>query len=404
MDAKFSGRSVKAVFFLLLMTGAVIGVSSSLTGCDYVPGDSASEQTANNSVNPNDPGDPNNPGDPNDPGDNGDGGTLPAGCEHISYEDDPEAQTSLNNISSKDVVILNRGGYLRSVKAESSLQIDARKYGISLAVGGYLVLRVYSQNEYVKNGCSTYGLDHISVFANWNAGAQKVSIDLNKVLSSEGKYCFTGGSITDYGTRVFINGLTNEIFYLEPRGFHTYCSDTQDYLVLSYIFVRLDEKGQVVNLRSELTESIGVLPSDKEYVVRYFPLTNVPVDDLKFDYNQANVALENGVLNQSLRLLIGGTVKKAKSGVEAVNSYESYEFDMSEVGPDKVLYVELQGRTYIPVRDEFNNDPILEKGKNYSIMVKHDRCVGWTEDCFSALFKYVSDVTNIFPPEINAPR
>ncbi|MCL2206782.1 MAG: hypothetical protein FWB90_01650 [Fibromonadales bacterium] len=307
----------------------------------------------------------------------------------INWDGDKAGTLEIFNGSSKDMVLFsgqvpNRNSVIGGVRAGATRKFDPSKHVDDFSVGGYMVIRGISRDEFNANELNLEAAKiEYSAMATYGAGkSYRITIDLT----------YTG----DYGFKVTNKGrIGMELRKNSPEGEkvaylprlqvnQVVYTQTTDAITLFPVYVFFNNlTGEVNTLyATSMFESVMATPR---------PLTNpsgvqtygFPNDD-GLSWEQivgtlkapvAYITVTNNVMGQGAYFTnAGSTTLYSQNGYDAIGSGEQLMFEIagSEEGVERFLVVKLyNGVVMVPVRVEGQDTyPIIKNGYEYAVTVR----------------------------------
>jgi hypothetical protein len=311
--------------------------------------------------------------------------TDPDVQEGVSFKDEPNGTLTVLNNTSKDMVIFQgqtpqASSILGGVKALSQRTLDISDDVSDFSVGGYMILRGMTLDEYTKNktnlslgkveysAMATYGQNkkyraEISsaytgdyYFKVTNGG--RIGIELRKDSPDGEKigylpalatnylvYAAAPNSITVYPVYVYYSNLTREVTTIKPASWAD-------------------------------SASIGPRPvNDNSVSTIRFPTSDLSWAEIiaNITYPVAFVSVTNSVPNQDARFQSASKQYFAQNGYDSVNSgdTEIFEVKASDDGQELLLNLVIYGGNLpIAVKDADGNNPTIKNGYEYAVTLK----------------------------------
>ena len=314
--------------------------------------------------------------------DNGGGGG--GGGDGINWDDQPAGTlTVLNNVS-KDMVLFqgqspSANNILGGVRALKTKTFDISGAVDDFAVGGYIILRGMSKDEYTKNK-SNLALAKIeySAMATYGQG-KKFRTEINPAYA--GDYYFKVTNAGRVGIELRKDSADGEkIGYLPSlaTNYILYASSPTDMTVFP-VYVFYSRTTQTVTTIKPTSfgdsASIGPRPvTDNSVSTIRFPnntsLTWQNIVD-SITYPVAFLSIQNNVPNQSSRLTGSGSrTYSTQNGYDSLNSGElnTFEVTATDSGQDKNLVMTLYGGDVsVPIKLQDGSNPMIKNGYEYTV-------------------------------------
>jgi hypothetical protein len=312
----------------------------------------------------------------------------------VKWDSDNSGALEINNTSGKDIVLFHgqvptQNSIIGGVRAQTSKRIDISKYVSDFDVGGYIVLRGFTREEYDAN---QFNLSEAKVefnaFATYKAGElYRITIDYN----------FFG----DYATRITNRGRVGielrrdspegeKVAYLPAlRVNQMLYTQTSNAITLFPFYVLYNKSTQTITTlkATSMMESVTITPrpaSDPSRIQNaYFPNDTTAswekiVGTLKSPV--AYITVTNNVMGQGAYFTnAGSTLYFSQGGYDAIGSGEQLVFEVEAAEADeeggggiaKNLVATLYGGTVmVPVlfRGE-DTPPIIKNGYDYTVSI-----------------------------------
>ncbi|MDR0495260.1 MAG: hypothetical protein LBG95_06515 [Treponema sp.] len=319
--------------------------------------------------------------DPSDPGGGGDGS--------INWDNEPSGTlTVLNNVN-KDVVLFqgqtpNSTNILGGVKGLTTKTFDISSAVDDFDIGGYMILRGITQDEYDKNKTDlSKAKVEFSAMATYGQG-KKFRVEISPNYA--GDFGYKVNNIGRIGMELRKNSPDGEkVAYLPSLAVnYMLYSESSNALALFPVFVYYSKTGGTVTTLkpTDLFASVTVAPrplADASAIQTYtFP------NDQTVTWQQivatltspvAYLKVVNNVPNQSAFFTVAGSnALMSQNGYDALGSGEqlTYEVESTADGTQKNLVVNLySGAIKVPVRfsAEPTAEPAIKNGYDYTVTV-----------------------------------
>jgi hypothetical protein len=316
--------------------------------------------------------------------DTGSGGDDDGG---IQWASEPNGTlTTLNNVS-KDMILFqgqtpSNANILGGVRANTARVFDISDDVPDFEVGGYIILRGMSRDEYEKHK-SNLSLAKIeySAMATYGQG-KKFRTEINPAYS--GDYYFKVGNRGKIGMELRKDSPDGEkIGYLPATqtNYAIYSNTTNDMTIFPvYVFYSNITKTVTTIRASSFAETVSVAPR---------PVTDTSVstvmlpNDASVQWEQiiagiiypvAFVTVTNTVDNQSSRFASSSKVHFAQNGYDSINSGESLTFEIkaSDAGQEINFNCTLYGgTTTVAVKTQDGQTPVIKNGYDYAVTLKY---------------------------------
>jgi hypothetical protein len=324
---------------------------------------------------------------PNPAGDDEEGG----GGNGINWQNESSGTLTVINSTSKDMVIFqgqtpSASSILGGIKAQTSKDFDVSDDVSDFDVGGYLILRGISKDEYEanRNNLSLAKVEY-SAMATYGAG-KKYRTEISPNYTGDFGYKVTNSG--RIGLELRKNSPDGEkIGYLPSLATNVMLyAETATSLAIFPVYVYYTRStGKITTLKpTSHFESVTATPrplgnasSIQSY---YFPND----DTVTWDQIKATLAspvayftVSNNVPNQGLYFtLAGGNSLYAQNGYDAVGSGEqlTFELESTENGTQKYIVISLyNGSLLLPARfSGATSNPTIKNGYDYTITIDFD--------------------------------
>jgi len=349
----------KAIKVLIFLLSVIIGLG--LSGC------------------------PTSPGTEGNPTENPNPGTNP-GNTGISWSNEANGTLRVANNTSKDMILFigqtpSPNSIIGGVKAGTTKTFDISDDVDDFNVGGYLILRGISNEEYEKNkaNLSLVKIEY-SAMATYRSG-QRFSTEINPAYTGDYYYRVTNGG--RIGIELRKNSPDGEkIGYLPAlaTNYYLYSSTPDDITIFPvYVFYSNITK-EVTTIRpTSIAESASVGPrpiGDSSLATVRFPNDAALswaqiVGSIK--YPVAFIKVINNVMNQSAAFQSASRVYFAQNGYNSINSGETLTFEIlaSDTGQQLLMNLTIYGGNIsIPIR---NGGTVLaiKNGYDYTVTLNY---------------------------------
>jgi hypothetical protein len=349
-------KMLKFTAFLLVL-GLILG----LAGCPD-PNDGNNNNNNNNNNNQN----------------QGDG---------IKWDNEPSGTLTVLNNTSKDMVVFqgqtpSANSILGGVKAQTTKTFDISDDVDDFDVGGYIILRGMTLDEYTKNksNLATAKVEY-SAMATYGQG-KKFRTEISP--SYTGDYYFkvtNGGRI---GIELRKDSPDGEkIGYLPAlaTNYALYSSTSNSMTVFPvYVFYSNVSKTVTTIKPTSFADSVSVGPR---------PVTDSSVSTVRFPndasinwqqivdsitYPVAFITVTNNVGNQDAKFSAASKVYFAQNGYDSVNSGETLTFELKGTDEGQEININMQmygGSMSVPVKQS-GNTPTIKNGFNYTLTLNYN--------------------------------
>jgi hypothetical protein len=314
----------------------------------------------------------------------------------VSFTDESSGTLTVSNNTLKDMVLFQgqtpqSSNILGGIRATSTRTFDIEDDVSDFAVGGYIILRGMSIDEYNANKSNlTNAKAEFSAMATYGQG-KKFRTEINPAWAGDYYFKLTNGG--KIGMELRKNSPDGEkIGYLPAlaTNYALYSTTTDDMTIFPvYVYYSATTKTVTTIRASSFGESVGVAPrSVTDSTVAAVRLPNDA--SLTWDqianaiiYPVAFVTCINNISNQSSRLQVASTYYKAQNGYDSMNSGESLTFEVqaTEGGQVKALNVSLYGGTCVVPVTMAGGSVTLKNGYDYSLTLDY---VGGNADLTNA--------------------
>jgi hypothetical protein len=343
--------------FKLGLFSAILALT--LTGCDVLGGDDQNT----------DPDDPNQ-------------GT-------INWNSENGGTLTIINTTSKDMIIFQGqtpsvSNILGGVLAQKSKDFDVSDDVSDFDVGGYMILRGISKDEYEANKTNlSLARIEYSAMATYGQG-KKYRTEISPNYTGDFGYKVTNSG--RIGLELRKNSPDGEkIGYLPSLATNVMLyADSSNALSIFPVYVYYTKStGTVTTLKptshfDSVTATPRPVANASSIQSYYFPNdTTVTWDQIKATLTSpvAYFTVSNNVPNQAIYFtLTGGNALYAQNGYDAVGTGEqlTFELESTETGADKYIVITLyNGDIKLPVRFSGDtNDPVIKNGYDYTVSVR----------------------------------
>lgn len=320
-------------------------------------------------------------------GDDGDNVNVPS-SDGINWTTEANGTLKIANNTSKDMIVFNGqspsvNNILGGVRAGSNRFFDVSDDVDDFDVGGYLILRAISQDEYTahKGNLSNAKIEY-SAMATYGKG-KKFSAEINPAYTGEYYYKVTNSG--KIGMELRKNSPDGEkIGYLPALATnYTLYSDSSEGISVFPVYVYYSKStGEVTTVKADSHfGSVTVAP--RPVTVSTVTAIELPAEDVKWEdiVNDlsspvAYISCINNVTNQGAYFTKAGTTRlNAQNGYDLLNAGEqnTFEIESSETGDDQNLIVTLyNGSIKVPVKDADKNSVPIKNGYNYTVTISYN--------------------------------
>ncbi len=317
-------------------------------------------------------------------GDDENGGGTPDG--NISWNNEASGTLTVLNNTNKDMILFqgqtpSASNILGGVRATSSRTFDISDDVDDFDVGGYMILRGISKDEYEQNqqDLSAAKIEY-SAMATYGSG-KKFRAEISPAYSGDYYYKLTNkGRI---GMELRKNSPDGEKIGYLPALATNYAiySNSSDDLTIYPVYVYYSKTTQTVTTvkSTKLVETVSIGPrpvTDSSVQTRILPndpsITWAQIAKA-ITYPVAFVTVTNNVPNQSSRVQLASSYLKAQNGYDSLNSGEmaTYEVASTDGGQSKSLVLTLYGGTVqIPVKQD-GSSPVIKNGYDYTVTLEY---------------------------------
>lgn len=317
-----------------------------------------------------------------DGGGNGGGG---GGDDTINWGNDANGTLTVINNTSKDMVLFQgqtpaASNIMGGVKALSSKVIDVSSFVDDFNVGGFLILRGVSKDEYDANktNLSRAKIEY-SAMATYGQG-KKFRAEISPNYT--GDYAYRVTNLGRIGMELRKDSPDGEkIGYLPSLASNMllYADTTEGFAIYPVFVYYSKSTGQVTTLKpTSQFETIGVSPrpaTGSEIQAYTLPAdTGATWDSIKGSLSSpvAYVTVTNSVANQSGRVTLSGTNRlTSQNGYDSIGSGETltYEIQSNNTGTMQAIVITYYNQALqIPVTQD-GKAPTLKNGYDYTIGV-----------------------------------
>jgi hypothetical protein len=309
------------------------------------------------------------------------------GGDGIKWTNEPSGTLTVLNNTSKDMVLFQgqtptTSSILGGVRAQTTKTFDISDDVDDFEVGGYIILRGMSSDEYNKNKSNLANAKiEYSAMATYGQG-KKFRAEINPAYSGDYYFRVTNGG--RIGIELRKNSPDGEKIGYLPALATNYAlySSTSDNITIFPVYVFFSNvTKQVTTIRStSFVESASVGPrsvTDSTFATVRFPNDqNIQWATIAASivYPVAFVTVTNTVANQSARVASSSMVYRAQNGYDSLNSGETNTFEIkgSDEGQSLNLNMLLYGDT-VPVPIKQSGDtPLIKNGYNYTVTLNYN--------------------------------
>lgn len=304
----------------------------------------------------------------------------------INWSNEASGTLTVLNNTNKDMILFqgqtpSASSILGGVRATSSRTFDISDDVDDFDVGGYMILRGISKDEYEKNeqNLSAAKVEY-SAMATYGNG-KKFRAEISPSYSGDFYYKLTNkGRI---GMELRKDSPDGEKIGYLPALATNYAiySNSSDDLTIYPVYVYYSKTTQTVTTvkSTKLVETVSVGPrpvTDDSVQTRILPNDpSITWDQIAkaITYPVAFVTVTNNVPNQSSRVQVASGYIKAQNGYDSLNSGEmaTYEVASTDDGQSKNLVLTLYGGTVqIPVKQN-GSSPVIKNGYDYTITLEY---------------------------------
>ncbi|MDR1220951.1 MAG: hypothetical protein LBK73_15275 [Treponema sp.] len=313
----------------------------------------------------------------------------------ISWTSENNGTLTVINNTSKDMLIFrgqtpNASTILGGVRAGSAKTFDISDDVDDFDVGGYIILRGMSKDEYEANktNLANARIDY-SAMATYGQG-KKFRAEINPAYS--GNYYFKVTNAGRIGMELRKDSPDGEkIGYLPAlaTNYALYADSTDDLTIFPvYVFYSNTTKTVTTIRATSFAESVSVGPrptTDQSVQTVRFP------NDEKVQWDQivgnivypvAFITVTNNVANQSSRFAAASKVYFAQNGYDSINSGETLTFELkaADGGQHMNLNCAIYGGTVVvAVKDADGQTPAIKNGYDYTVSLDYTGGGGLTD-------------------------
>jgi len=324
--------------------------------------------------------------DDGDDGKNGDDGKGTEQDGDINFDIEANGTLTIINNVSKDMVIFQgqtptASNILGGVRALSTKTFDISDDVDDFSVGGYLILRGMTLDEYNANKTTlSRAKIEYSAMATYGQG-KKFRAEISPNYTGDFAYRVTNtGRI---GLELRKDSPDGEkIGYLPSlaSGFSLYADSSDGFAVFPVYVYFQKSTGTVTTLKpTSHFDSVTVSPrpaTGNEIQAYTFPADpDATWDNIKGSLTSPNayITVTNSVANQSGRVTIAGTrFLKSQNGYDTIGSGETLTYDITSTptGTAQNIVLTFYSQVLqIPVKDSDGETPIIKNGYDYTITV-----------------------------------
>jgi hypothetical protein len=316
---------------------------------------------------------------PNPTEDDGDSGII--------WSSENGGTLNIANNTSKDMIIFqgqtpNASNILGGVEARTSKDFDVSDDVPDFEVGGYLILRGISKDEYEanKNNLSQAKIEY-SAMATYRQG-EKYRAEINPAYS--GNFYFIASNAGNIGIELRKDSPDGEkIGYLPAlaTNYAIYANSSNSLTIFPvYVFYSNITK-KVTPIRPSSfaeTASIGPRPvTDQSVATVRFP------NDEKLQWDQiassivypvAFITVTNNVGNQSSKFAMASKVYFAQNGYDSVNSGETLTFELKATDGGQKMNLNCTvygGEVTVAIKDGNGETPTIKNGYDYTVSLTY---------------------------------
>jgi len=309
----------------------------------------------------------------------------------VKWDSDNGGTLEVMNASNKDIVLFHgqvpaKASIIGGVRAYTTKDIDISKYVSDFAVGGYIILRGMSREEYDDNALNLAAAKvEFNAFATYGAGKRyRVTIDYNYTgdnavrITNRGRVGLELRKNSPEGEKVaYLPALqVNQMLYTQ----------TTDAITLFPFYVLYNNSTQTITTlkATSMTESVMAVPrpasNPSGINTVYFPNDETDswekiVGSLKSPV--AYITVSNNVMNQAAYFTNAGSLRyRSQNDYDAIGSGEQLTFeveaaDEEQGGIQKSLIAEFyNGVVRVPVLFDGETDPpVIENGYDYTVSI-----------------------------------
>jgi len=305
----------------------------------------------------------------------------------INWDNEPSGTLTILNNVTKDMVIFqgqnpSSTNILGGVKASSTKTFDISDDVDDFDIGGYIILRGMTLDEYNKNksNLSTAKVEY-SAMATYGQGKKfraeispsytgdyyfkvtnggKIGIELRKdspdgekigylpaLATNYALYSSTSNSMTVFPVYVYYSKISKQVTTIKPSSFGDSAS---------------------VGPRPVTDNSVSTIRFPNDASIQWSQIVDSIV------YPVAFITVSNNVANQDCRLAVASKVYFAQNGYDSVNSGETNTFEIkaTDAGQSLNLNMTLYGGTVtIPVK-QGGSTPTIKNGYDYTLTLSYN--------------------------------
>jgi hypothetical protein len=305
----------------------------------------------------------------------------------IQWTSEPNGTLTIQNNVLKDMILFqgqtpSSANILGGVRASSARTFDISDDVDAFEVGGYIILRGISKDEYEKHKSNlSQAKIEYSAMATYGQG-RKFRTEINPAYS--GDYYFKVGNRGKIGMELRKDSPDGEkIGYLPATrsNYAIYSSTTDDMTIFPvYVFYSNITKTVTTIRATSFAESVSVAP--RPVTDNSVQTVMLPNDEgLQWDqiianiiYPVAFVTVTNTVTNQSSRFASASKVYFSQNGYDSINSGEAltFEIEARDEGQETNLNCTLYGgTTKVAVKTEEGETPVIKNGYDYAVTLKY---------------------------------
>lgn len=277
----------------------------------------------------------------------------------------------------------SRSDILGGVRAGANRFFDISDDVDDFDVGGYLILRAISQDEYTahEDNLGAAKIEY-SAMATYGKG-KKFSAEINPAYT--GNYYYKVSNLGNIGMELRKNSLDGEkIAYLPALAKNcTIYSESSEGMSVFPVFVFYSKStGEVTTVKAKDDfDSVSVSPrpvTDTTVTAIEFPASDIKWEDILNNLTSpvAYITCTNNVANQGAYFTKSATTRlKAQNGYDMLNAGEinTFEIASTETGANQNLIVTLYGGSIkVPVKDANGNEILIKNGYDYTVTVSYN--------------------------------
>lgn len=306
----------------------------------------------------------------------------------VSYTSEANGTLKISNNTAKDMVVFigqtpNINNVLGGVKAGSNRFFDISDDVDDFDVGGYIILRAMSQDEFdAKKSVLASAKIEFSAMATYGQG-KKFSTEINP--SYTGDYYFKVTNNGPVGIELRKDSPDGEKLGYLPAlatNYTLYTNTTEGMSIFPVYVYYSKTSGKVHTVKSDSHfDSVTVAGrplSDTSVVSIELPAQGVKWEDIVGNLSSpvAYISCTNNITNQGAYFTKAGTTRlKAQNGYDMLNPGElnTYEVQSTVEGSDLNLIVTLyNGQIKVPVKDSNGNSVIIKNGYDYNVTISYN--------------------------------